>query len=98
MKRPITRSCMVVVLEKRRCSKGVDLLPLIQGGEIEQPNTSEWHYGHPSPALSPLSRHRYCPPWHDPARQATLSVPSVPREAWTDLSAGICLRRPVACH
>jgi InsA C-terminal domain len=26
----------------------------------------------PSPALPQLSRHRYCPPWEDPARQATL--------------------------
>ena len=30
---------------------------------------------HPSAALPQLSRHRYCPPWEDPSRQATLLLP-----------------------
>src|SRR5437660_803019 len=39
------------------------------------PNVIEWHHDSPSPPLSPLSRDGYCPPWPDPARQATVSVP-----------------------
>jgi hypothetical protein len=81
----------------RRCSKGVDLLPLTRGGEIEKPNTSEWHHGDPGPALLPLSRHRYCATWHDTAREATLSVPRVPG-SWAYVSPGICLRWSIACR
>src|SRR5215510_298778 len=34
-------------------------------------------YAYARPALSVLPGDRYCPPWHNPARQATLPLPPV---------------------
>src|SRR5262245_7923599 len=50
---------------------------------------------HPSAALPQLSRYRYCPPWEDPSRQATLLLP---REALcgSHLPAGVFLYWAIA--
>jgi len=54
-------------------------------------------YGDPCVALPLLPGERYCAPWHDSTREATLSLPSVPRLR-THLSAGVFLSRSGFTH
>src|SRR5215470_11204005 len=45
-----------------RCSKGVDVLSSRSVSGVQYPKAIEWHHDPSSSALSPLSRHGYCPP------------------------------------
>ena len=58
-----------------RCLTGVDVLYSTPSLNPILPNTIECDHDSPSPALSPLPRDRYCPPWPDSAREATLPLP-----------------------
>jgi len=51
-----------------RCLTGVDVLYSKPSLNPILPNTNECDHDAPSPALSPLPRDRYCPPWPDSAR------------------------------
>ena len=55
-----------------RCLTGVDVLLSTSVSATDPPNMIEWHHDSPGLALSSLSRDRYCAPWPDPARQATV--------------------------
>ena len=46
--------------------------------EAKYPNAIEWHHDSPALALSPLSRHGYCPPWPHPSREAPIPLPRAP--------------------
>src|SRR5215467_1329892 len=76
-------------------SKVLICYPQYEDERQRNSNTPECSHGSSSASLLLLSRHGYCAPWHDAARQATVSLSAVPRRARAHLSPGIELRRPI---
>jgi hypothetical protein len=66
LRRNVLRSILTTLA--RRCLTGVDVLYSKPSLNPILLNTIECDHDSPSPALSPLPRDRYCPPWPDSAR------------------------------
>ena len=69
-------------------SKVLICYPRYEDERQRNSNTRECSHGSSSPSLLLLSRHGYCAPWHDAARQATVSLSAVPRRARAHISPG----------
>src|SRR5215475_9756239 len=74
---------------KEGVSKVLICYPQYEDERQRNSNTRECFHGSSSAALLLLSRHGYCAPWHDAARQATVSLSAVPRRARAHISPGI---------
>jgi len=70
-------------------SKVLICYPRYEDERQRNSNTRECSHGSSSTSLLLLSRHGYCAPWHDAARQATVSLSAVPRRARAHISPGI---------
>src|SRR5438309_6601853 len=79
----------VIVLTGEDVSKVLICYPRYEDERQRNSNTRECSHGSSSTSLLLLSRHGYCAPWHDAARQATVSLSAVPRRARAHISPGI---------
>jgi hypothetical protein len=70
-------------------SKVLICYPRYEDERQRNANTRECSHGSSSTSLLLLSRYGYCAPWHDAARQATVSLSAVPRRARAHISPRI---------
>src|SRR5438309_4117729 len=80
----------LVISEAEGVSKVLICYPQYEDERQRNSNTRECSHGSSSTSLLLLSRHGYCAPWHDAARQATVSLSAVSRRARAHISPGGC--------
>src|SRR5262245_43789246 len=85
--KPRSRHALLAIMEG--VSKVLICYPRYEDERQRNSNTRECSHGSSSTSLLLLSRHGYCAPWPDAARQATVSLSAVPRRARAHISPGI---------